>query len=338
MIHNSMRKHMIIIFGPTCVGKSDFAERIASKTPSEIVNMDLGQFYTPLSIGTAKPDWRKSMSTHHLFDVLCEPHDFTVAAYRDQLLHTLEQIWQRGNMPILVGGSSFYLQSIFFPPGVPTHVLAESTSVSKTFAQVLEAHEQDSWDLLHTIDPERAKAIDKNDTYRIARALAIWRSTGKKPSEFTMVYDPPASFDLFFLTRDRQQLYDRINKRVLAMMEGGWLQEVRGLKGTSWETFLVKKKLIGYDDLCAYLDGQQTPQALQRVIATIARRTRNYAKRQETFWKMLEKKMVSQQKERTEKGIEEHFGLIKNLDLTNLDLDLFCNQLVERLPRVVKQR
>lgn len=305
---------MVIIFGPTAVGKTDFAENIAQHIPAEIVNMDLGQFYTPLSIGTAKPDWRHSTIAHHLFDLLDTPQDFTVATYREVLLKTLSGIWARGNLPIIVGGSAFYLQSIFFPPSAPTGVLDDP-------------HEDDSWELLYSIDPARAEAIDKNDQYRIQRALNIWRSTGNKPSEYSAVYEAPCSYDLFFLTRDREQLYERIDKRVLAMMDAGLLKEVADLKDTEWETFLCSKKLIGYDDLLSYLKSdEQTDEQLARAIAIIQRRTRNYAKRQHTFWRMLEKKIARQGNQD-----KEHTGHMQEVDLTTVDSDIYCKQLAKRL-------
>ena len=107
---------MLIIFGPTAVGKTDFALKVAERVPAEIVNMDVGQLYTPLSIGTAKPNWRSETVPHHLFDYVDKPRNITVVEYRKILLEVLEDIWQRGKLPIIVGGSGFYLKSIFFPP------------------------------------------------------------------------------------------------------------------------------------------------------------------------------------------------------------------------------
>src|SRR3990172_4748508 len=106
------RPFMLIIYGPTGVGKTDMALAIAERMPSEIVNMDVGQFYTPLSIGTAKPAWRSSPVPHHLFDILDTPKNITVVEYRTLLLKKINEIRDRGNLPIVVGGSGFYLYSL----------------------------------------------------------------------------------------------------------------------------------------------------------------------------------------------------------------------------------
>ena len=107
---------VIIVYGPTGVGKTDFALKIAECLPVEIINMDVGQLYTPLSIGTAKPDMRTVPVAHHGFNVLSEPEHFTVVAYRTLCEQLIKDIWSRGKVPVLVGGSGFYLKSLFFPP------------------------------------------------------------------------------------------------------------------------------------------------------------------------------------------------------------------------------
>src|SRR5271156_1977599 len=103
---------MLIVYGPTGVGKTDLALAIAKRIPAEIINMDVGQFYTPLSIGTAKPDWKQSPIPHHLFDIINNPINYTVNDYRTVLYTTVKEILARGNLPILVGGSGFYLHSL----------------------------------------------------------------------------------------------------------------------------------------------------------------------------------------------------------------------------------
>ncbi len=303
---------VFILFGPTGVGKSDLAQKIAQSVPAEIVNMDVGSFYTPLTIGTAKPDLQSSTVAHHLFNVLDEPKNFTVVEYRELLLKTLENIWQRGKMPIVVGGSAFYLKSIFFPPEMDSAVPAFEHS----------GPDDQLWDELNKIDPDRAAHIHKNDIYRIKRALDIWRATGKKPSEYAPVYKPLSPFHLVFLTRDREQLYKRINVRVEKMLEQGLIEEVRPFVGTAWESFLQEKKLIGYNEILDYLASEQTDQDLKQAISMIQQRTRNYAKRQETFWRMLAKQL------KDELGDGSHF---EQVNLTSADLDLYIKDLLEKL-------
>lgn len=270
-----MHSPLIIIFGPTGVGKTDFAEKLARYFESEIVNADLGQFYTPLSIGTAKPDWRSSPIAQHLFDCINEPQTITAMHYRDMALQVCQEIENRNALPLLVGGSGFYIKSLFFAPCKGTvkkeHTLPENSS----------------WELLNQIDPERATQIHPHDKYRIARALDIYYITGKKPSSQAPVYTAPTSFCFIYLTRDKQDLYERINKRTQIMMEQGWIEEVKRLQNTPWEVFLKKRKFIGYDDILNYLEGEKTIQDEDMLIQVITQKTRNYAKRQITFGNRL---------------------------------------------------
>ncbi len=313
----SHARTMVILYGPTAVGKSDFAEKLAQHIPAEIINMDVGQLYTPLSIGTAKPAWRQSAIKHHLFDVLDTPSNYSVTEYRQQVVALLQDIFNRGNIPILVGGSGFYLKSLLFPITAPAS------------QHLVPAHGTAVWQQLYAVDPERARALDPHDVVRIARALEIWQLTGKKPSSFTAHYMPPAPYCLLFLTRDRQELYARINSRVQLMMQEGWLHEVEHVRGTPWEPFLKHKKLIGYDELLSFLAGQQTADERASVIATIAQRTRHYAKRQHTFWRMLEKQLLL--------AIEQDEAntfpkpIITSVNLTLLDIDLYIKHLSKQL-------
>ena len=300
-----MERFILIIFGPTGVGKTACADQIAKLQPIEIINMDMGQLYTPLTIGTAKPDWQSSPMTHHMFDVINDPINFTIADYRSKIASLIQEIWQRNKLPVLVGGSGFYLRSLFFPPPVssPQISLPEAPSPQASSFRLDEPKIQvsplpypagtDLWHELNLIDPERAQRINKNDIYRIERALSIWHSTGEKPSSFSAHYEPIAPFKLIYLTRDRADLYNRINERVLFMLKHGWIDEVQSLLNTPWESFIMKKKIIGYDNLMVYLRNQSTEDSLQETMVAIQQRTRHYAKRQMTYWRMLKKEIES---------------------------------------------
>lgn len=313
--------HMLIIFGPTGVGKSDLAEQIANHIPSEIINMDVGQLYVPLTIGTAKPDWRTSSIPHHLFDEVDKPVDYSVALYRARVIERMQLIWNNGKLPILVGGSGFYLKSLLFPPTVP--VIAPNNTL------VTPENVMEYWATLFQIDPVRAMAIDKYDVYRVGRALNIWNATGVKPSEYQVSYDPPASYTLLFLTRSREELYGRINMRVDCMMEQGWLNEVSGLRDTEWEPFLLKKKLIGYNELLQYLHGSKTGDAWNDTVTLIKQRTRHYAKRQHTFWRMLKQKL---EPDIVRNKSTDPYSSAESINLTLLNVDLYIKLLVQRLP------
>lgn len=276
---------MIVIFGPTGVGKSDLALELAQAINGHILNADVGQFYTPCTIGSAKPDWRNALVPHHLFDVCYKPQNFTVCQYRSAVSSLLQKLEIEQVVPCVVGGSGFYIASLFFPP-------REESSSSKQ-SERLSGVEKESYENLKDIDPERAADIHPSDTYRIARALALYRKTGKLPSMQQPVYDPlDDNATIIFLTRDRTQLYDRINKRVQQMFKAGWVDEVQQLMGSEWEQFLLQKKLIGYNDIIKAVQADAlSGQALEELQVTIARKTRNYAKRQLTFWRMFKKKL-----------------------------------------------
>ena len=313
----------LIIFGPTAVGKTSFALQLAQNIPAEIVNGDSAQVYTPLSVGTAKPDWKNEPVPHHLFDIIDEPRDFSVVEYRQKLIATVNDIFSRGKVPIIVGGSGFYLKSLFFL--VSTETSSEKNTHGKDF----------SWEKLYEVDPERAKKIQKNDTYRINRALSIWYNTGKKPSEFVPIYDPPFNFLLCYLTRDRQQLYKRINTRTHQMVQEGWLQEVKDLHQTEWKEFLYRKKFIGYDVLLEHLAGAIS---LDEAVALIQQRTRHYAKRQATFWKTFQRQLDDATKEYSKNPSSPirlrrtgSSGQTELVNLTLLDRDLYIKQLLKRL-------
>jgi len=274
------QKSIIFIYGPTAVGKSDYAIALATVAPIEIVNCDVGQFYTPLSIGTAKPDWKNEKIPHHLFDVLDEPRDYTVVEYKKALLTICEEIWARGAIPVVVGGSGFYIKSLFFPP------LEETTAISGTNEKFKDEATEDLWEQLVAIDPERAQALHPHDRYRIERALTL-ASLQRSITTLQPIYkDLEVPYLLLCLARDRDELCQRIDERVKSMVEAGWIEEVADLQKSLWAPFLKRKKLIGYDSILnalEYLEDRKT------VIKTIAQKTRHYAKRQMTFWRMLEK-------------------------------------------------
>ena len=313
---------IMIIYGPTGVGKTDLALSIAEKVPSEIINMDVGQFYTPLSIGTAKPPWKTEAVPHHLFDIISEPRNYTVVEYRSLVSAQIKEIINRGKMPILVGGSGFYLRSLLFPPH---EELVECGNTPVNYKD-----QENLWDALFSIDPQRAQQIDKNDTYRITRALHIWEKTGKLPTSFVPLYQPIADFLLIHVTRDTQELNERIYKRIVAMIEEGWIDEAKKLLETEWEDFIRHKKIIGYTQIFDFLKGIIP---YDTMISLITHKTRQYAKRQRTFWRMLERD-IKQQKNNT---ASDSIGCIESLNLTNTDIRLYINELLKRLLYVGKK-
>ena len=292
MYAHMMHDKIIIIYGPTGVGKTDLSLALAEKFPIEIINGDLGQFYVPLSIGTAKPDWRHEAVAHHLFDVLDKPENFTVVQYRALLLQKVADIQARGKIPVIVGGSGFYIKSLFFPPKNCDDVVENHQQEESVYRH---CSNQELWQLLESKDAQRAQKLYVTDRYRIERALALL-DRGIVPSACQPDY---ISLDsdvlLVFCNRPREQLKERIKKRTESMLLAGWLHEVSTIllhdKMDVWKKFLTRKKLIGYPECIAYLESEQHPKDKALLIEIIQNKTWQYAKRQITFWKTVEKQL-----------------------------------------------
>lgn len=314
---NMSQPFILILYGPTGVGKTDIALSIAARIPAEIINMDVGQFYTPLSIGTAKPDWKQSAIPHHLFDIINTPIHYTVAEYRALFHKKVHEIVARGNLPIVVGGSGFYLHALLFPP---------NQTVPDIDIAPLYSENDDLWQKLYTIDPQRAINIDKADMYRIKRALSIWHATGALPSSYAPCYSPDVDYLLLFLERDRLELHKRIDNRVIEMFNAGWIAETTQLMGTAWQEFIKKKNIIGYNEIFNYLAQEKNNVAYNAMIERIQIKTKQYAKRQFTFWRKLEREI----KEKSGYTNMQH-GYLESLNLTNLDITMYSNQLLKRL-------
>jgi len=274
---------MIIVTGPTGIGKTDYALALAAHVSGEIVNVDVGQCYTPLTIGTAKPNLPTQVITHHLFDWIDFPVSCTVVDFLARVRVCVQEIYARGNIPILVGGSSFYVYSLFFPP-------KGAGAVEK---RLYTQSNEELWRELYSVDPERASQVPVSDRYRMMRALDIWYARATKPSVLKPCFDPiHEPVILLVMNRDRQELYARIDERVKSMLAAGWIEEVAVLDQV-WHDFLLQKKLIGYDDIVRFMrDGTKNREKdFTQLAALIAQKTRAYAKRQTTFNRLIIKKV-----------------------------------------------
>lgn len=303
----------IIIYGPTAVGKTDFAQSLAEHIGGEIINADAAQFYTPLTIGTAKPDWRHASVPHHLFDICNEPANYSSARFRVDAETLVESITNCDKIPIFVGGSGFYIHSLYFPVRENIGQLSSDQQV-----QVIEP----SWEKLNALDPVRATAIHPHDTYRIGRALLLYQQTKQLPSSLEPAYCPITQFFLVELSCAAEVLKDRIQCRVSTMLDAGWIAEAETLIGTPWEEFVLQKKWIGYPELIAYIHAGKPVEQLPALQAAIARNTWRYARRQMTYGRMLAHKIKVHNKESYMK-----------IDLTSQPLELYLKQLTNFLTK-----
>jgi len=326
-------KAPIVILGPTGVGKTDLALELAHKLDGHIINADSAQMYTPLTIGTAKPNYKNSAIVHHCFDIIGEPVHYDVMQYRQKLIDTVTHVQQRNKVPIIVGGSGFYIKSLLYPP------------MAATMPAKMPDLEKVTWDDLHAIDPVRAAQIHPQDSYRIKRAMEIWYQQGIKPSECKPVFEPWTDMNIVWVTRDRESLYERINKRVIAMIDAGWIDEVQQLRNTPWESFLHEKKIIGYDlilSACAD-NGCKEKEQRAHLIEKIQQKTRNYAKAQIIFWKSFKAQIAASLKNyqgpyriTIKETSPDYAGLVdpnsselKDPGLTLATHDLYINQLLQ---------
>ena len=315
-----MKPKLLVITGATGVGKTELVIKLAQRMSIEIINADIGQMYVPLTIGTAKPDWRSETTPHHFFDIIDQPVNFSIMSFRDEVEKLVNAIWERGRLPVIVGGSTFYIKSLFWLP--EKNQFRDQENFEQIVDNLDNYSDKDIWSLLNKIDPYRAQQIHPNDHYRLQRALEIWRNTGRKPSEFKLQFRPISNeTDLIILSRSRDDLYERINARVRIMLEMGWMKEVAGLS-QAWRDFLKLKKIIGYDTVVKCLEDGSL-YLTESEIEIISQSVRNYAKRQMTFWR----------------GLCRDLNLIKNdmqgqifeLNLTSSDVDLYLNQILQKI-------
>lgn len=317
---------IIIITGPTGVGKTETVDAIAKKIPCEIINVDMGSFYTPLTIGTAKPDLTKVSVPHHLFNILDEPGKYTVVEFRNKAKKLIEEITSRGNTPIFVGGSVFYIQALFYELPDVEMILDKEKEESLSKKSSLEL-----WQELQNCDPDRAAQIHQHDHYRLVRALSIFYGTGKKPSEYFSQFKPLGIFYMLYLNRDRDEVYDRINKRTKSMLASGWIEEVQALQNSSWENFLIEKKIIGYDEILRYLRNEHSLSSALEY--HIARDTRHYAKRQVTYLKKLTKQIQTSLDQETTMWAKQ--CLVEQINLTLYEHGLYIEHLLHTLGKFI---
>lgn len=273
---------LIIISGPTAVGKTDIIQTLSNKykTIFEVINADMGQLYGPISIGTAKPDISKELLPHHLFGIIDAPENFTIVNYRKEIEKKALELWENGKIPVIVGGSGFYIKSLFFE----TENLDQI--IDNNLDQINQSN-QDLWNRLNEIDSSRASQININDRYRLQRALTLWNNYKIKPSQLIPKFKLISSCSevlFIYLNRDKLQLSNRIHERICQMLDSGWLDEVKKLD-ENWLKFLKQKKLIGYDDVIKYINNEIN--AKEELISIIKSKTLAYVKKQLTFWRYL---------------------------------------------------
>ena len=279
------KKPLIILTGPTAVGKTKASIGLAKAVDGEIISADSMQVYRHMDIGSAKikPEEMEGIP-HHLIDVLEPDDEFHVVKFQQLAKKAMREIWERGHIPIVTGGTGFYIQALLYDIDFDENE-KEDACRKELEAYAREHGAEALHEKLALVDPASAEMIHPNNIKRVIRALEFYEQTGKrisKHNETQRQRESPYAFAYFVLTDDRAHLYERINRRVDQMIEEGLVNEVQALKDKGYTKQLVSMQGLGYKEILDYLDGNCT---LEEAIYTIKRDTRHFAKRQLTWFK-----------------------------------------------------
>lgn len=279
------KKPLIILTGPTAVGKTKASIGLAKAVDGEIISADSMQVYRHMDIGSAKikPEEMEGIP-HHLIDVLEPDDEFHVVKFQQLAKKAMREIWERGHIPIVTGGTGFYIQALLYDIDFDENE-KEDACRKELEAYAREHGAEALHEKLALVDPASAEMIHPNNIKRVIRALEFYEQSGKRISEHNETQrqrESPYAFAYFVLTDDRAHLYERINRRVDQMIEEGLVNEVQALKDKGYTKQLVSMQGLGYKEILDYLDGNCT---LEEAIYTIKRDTRHFAKRQLTWFK-----------------------------------------------------
>ncbi len=280
-----MKRPLIILTGPTAVGKTKASIGLAKAIDGEIISADSMQVYKNMDIGSAKirPEEMQGIR-HYLVDVLDPDEEFHVVRFQQMAKQAMEEIYAKGKIPIIVGGTGFYIQALLYD--IDFMESNEDTVYRKELEQLArEKGAEYLHDMLRKVDEKSAQNIHANNVKRVIRALEFYQQTGERISDHNeqeRAKESPYNFCYFVLTDDREILYDRINSRIEQMLEDGLLEEVQALKEKGYTKEMVSMQGLGYKEILDYLNGECT---LEEAIYILKRDTRHFAKRQLTWFR-----------------------------------------------------
>ena len=280
-----MKRPLLILTGPTAAGKTALSIQAAKAFDGEIISADSMQVYKGMDIGSAKIRTEEMDGVpHHLIDVLEPEEPFHVVKFQELARAAMEEIYERGHLPIITGGTGFYIQALLYD------IDFTENDADPAYRETLErlAMERGAaylHGLLKERDPKAAQEIHENNVKRVIRALEFYEKTGTPISVHNAAQrekESPYRFAYVVLNRNREELYRRIDRRVDQMMEAGLLEEVDTLRKRGYDRSYVSMQGLGYKELLAYLDGECT---LEEAVYILKRDTRHFAKRQLTWFK-----------------------------------------------------
>ena len=280
------KKPLIILTGPTAVGKTALSIRLAKKINGEIISADSMQVYRGMDIGSAKVSEEEMDGVkHYLIDVLDPSDEFNVVKFQEMAKEAMDDIYSKEKIPIIAGGTGFYIQSILYDIDFEKN---ENDREYRTYLENIAATEDGEkklYEMLQNIDPKSAEIIHANNVKRVIRALEFFKETGTPISEHNEEQrekNSPYNFCYFVLNDDREKMYANIEKRVDIMLDMGLVSEVEKLYEKGYRKEMVSMQGLGYKEILDYLNGDIS---LERAVYLIKRDTRHFAKRQLTWFR-----------------------------------------------------
>ena len=315
-----MKPPLIILTGPTAVGKTKLSIALAKAVNGEIISADSMQVYKRMTIGTAKilPEEMQGVP-HHLIDILEPSEEFNVVLFAKYAKEAIKKCYENGKIPILVGGTGFYIQAVLYD------IDFTENDDDKSYREELERIAQEEGaEVLHKrlqeVDAKAAKEIHPNNVKRVIRALEFYeKSGGQKISDHNEEQKQkksPYNFAYFVLNDDRPTVYERIDKRVDIMLEQGLVEEVKALLAEGVSPAAVSMQGLGYKEMVAYLHGECT---LEEAVYVLKRDTRHFAKRQITWFKREDDVIWFNRpdfEEKDEKFLETMLTILKEKEIT----------------------
>ena len=316
-----MKKPLIILTGPTAVGKTKASIGLAKALNGEIISADSMQVYKYMDIGSAKirPEEMDGVK-HYLVDVLEPDEEFHVVKFQQMAKEALEEIYAKGKVPIVVGGTGFYIQALLYD--IDFTESNEDTSYREELEQLAKEHGVEYvHQMLKEVDPVSADTIHANNLKRVIRALEFYKQTGEKISDHNekeRAKESPYDFCYFVLNDDRELLYQRIDLRIDQMLKEGLIEEVAALKNKGYTKDMVSMQGLGYKEILDYLNDECT---LEEAVYILKRDTRHFAKRQLT-WFRRERDVIWIQK--NEHGHDEEQILNIMIDIIKERTQIIC--------------
>ncbi len=285
MRNKDKKQPLLILTGPTAVGKTDLSIALAKKINGAVISADSMQVYRGMDIGSAKvtPEEMQGVP-HYLIDVLNPEDEFHVVRFQEMAKEALAEIYTKGQIPIIAGGTGFYIQALLYD--IDFTEQDEDTALREHYEKLAAEHgNKYLHEMLQQVDPVSAQMIHANNVKRTIRALEYFEKTGEpisKHNEQERAKESPYDFRYFVLTDERSHLYERIDRRVDLMLEAGLVNEVKRLRAQGCHKGMVSMQGLGYKEILSWLEGEIS---YEEAVYLLKRDTRHFAKRQLTWFR-----------------------------------------------------